>query len=47
MEKNIFQIFRDKIFNKSTQKVKNTQVIIVAGGEGTRMKPFTNIFQKV
>ena len=38
-------LFWEQIFrNKKIKKSKNTSVVIMAGGEGKRMQPFTSIF---
>ena len=37
------EIFKN---NKSVKKISDLQVVIMAGGKGTRLKPFTNILPK-
>lgn len=39
-------VTRNDIFKKKYTKINNTSVVIMAGGKGTRMQPFTQILPK-
>ena len=39
-------IRKSDIYNTSTNKLEKLQLVIMAGGEGTRLKPFTNFIPK-